>query len=501
VSRVRKFNSLLNDVTILNFPLIGKLLRRYYLISITIPAIALGVSVYFYSIQNVLYETNVGFSDASTKNLSPTNTIADLVGENQIIIAEEDVLAMRNDWAFNQKLAKKIYKLPDLYSMDFNSVNTRNKISTNVLLEKCQHDEECTIRTLLGPLPGLYNIIAEATPGRYRLLVVTLEEKTAKIILREVAKLIEEDRVSYLKNVVEKKIEATEKLIKQQNVDIDADNMMNLSNRQVNLKNQIEEIKNGMRNLSQSIANNKLQFNTLELELAQFNKSKSIGAADSKRVNYEKYVKLNQEVLDLRTNISLLTQNTAMSEYEKKVVIELEARLQGKLSEIEKLGDVSRSVSGIDKFNETQDSKSNYTQKDYNVLREKIKKEQAEYDKTKEDLDKFQVEYAEVSRKLDDMKPNTGYLDLLEKKLISLKLLASTISTDLVVDNIGNNVKIHKNAALSKYLVFATISSVFFIFLLTVIRYLFDQKIYSEDDVKVFFEDLEVIGNTPEFEK
>jgi len=69
VSRVRKFNSLLNDVTILNFPLIGKLLRRYYLISITIPVMAIGVSVYFYSIQNVLYETNVGFSDASTKNL------------------------------------------------------------------------------------------------------------------------------------------------------------------------------------------------------------------------------------------------------------------------------------------------------------------------------------------------------------------------------------------------------------------------------------------------
>ena len=162
---------------------------------------------------------------------------------------------------------------------------------------------------------------------------------------------------------------------------------------------------------------------------------------------------------------------------------------------------MSRSVSGIDKFNETQDSKSNYTQKDYNVLREKIKKEQAEYDKTKEELDKLQVEHAEVSRKLDDMKPNTGYLDLLEKKLISLKLLSSTITTDLVVDNIGNNIKIHKNASLSKYLVFATISSIFFIFLLTVIRYLFDQKIYSEDDVKVFFEDLEVIGNTPEFEK
>jgi len=501
VSRVRKFNSLLNDVTILNFPLIGKLLRRYYLISITIPVMAIGVSVYFYSIQNVLYETNVGFSDASTKNLSPTNTIADLVGENQIIIAEEDVLAMRNDWVFNQKLAKKIYKLPDLYSLDFNGVGTRNKISTNILLEKCQHDEECSVRTLLGSLPSLYNIVAEATPGRYRLIVVTLEEKTSKIILREVAKLIEEDRVVYLKNIVDKKIEATEKLIKQQNVDIDADNMMNLSNRQVNLKNQIEEIKNGMRNLSQSIANNKLQFNTLELELAQFNKSKSIGAADSKRVNYEKYVKLNQEVLDLRTNLSLLTQNTAMSEYEKKVVVELEARLQTKLSELEKLGDVSRSVSGIDKFNETQDSKSNYTQKDYNVLREKIKKEQAEYDKTKEELDKLQVEHAEVSRKLDDMKPNTGYLDLLEKKLISLKLLSSTITTDLVVDNIGNNIKIHKNASLSKYLVFATISSIFFIFLLTVIRYLFDQKIYSEDDVKVFFEDLEVIGNTPEFEK
>jgi len=111
VSRVRKFNSLLNDVTILNFPLIGKLLRRYYLISITIPVMAIGVSVYFYSIQNVLYETNVGFSDASTKNLSPTNTIADLVGENQIIIAEEDVLAMRNDWVFNQKLAKKIFEV------------------------------------------------------------------------------------------------------------------------------------------------------------------------------------------------------------------------------------------------------------------------------------------------------------------------------------------------------------------------------------------------------
>ena len=41
----------------------------------------------------------------------------------------------------------------------------------------------------------------------------------------------------------------------------------------------------------------------------------------------------------------------------------------------------------------------------------------------------------------------------------------------------------------------------FSIFIVIFIRYLFDQRIYSEEDINVFFSDIEIIGNTPEFEE
>ena len=104
-----------------------------------------------------------------------------------------------------------------------------------------------------------------------------------------------------------------------------------------------------------------------------------------------------------------------------------------------------------------------------------------------------------VETKFEEYKPSFEYLKLLEGKLVQIRLIESTVVSDIVFDNNASPVVGLKRSTKMKVFIVCTGFGIFLAFVYLIARYLLDSKIYDEDELKSNFNDLEIIGNTPDF--
>ena len=98
------------------------------------------------------------------------------------------------------------------------------------------------------------------------------------------------------------------------------------------------------------------------------------------------------------------------------------------------------------------------------------------------------------------LKPDLEYLKQMEEKLVSLKMIKSAVKSDVFFDNFSNDVMLFKRNPLWQILAFSLIFTLFFLFSVLIVVYLRDDRIYEEMELVSCFNDLEVIGKTPDFD-
>ena len=98
------------------------------------------------------------------------------------------------------------------------------------------------------------------------------------------------------------------------------------------------------------------------------------------------------------------------------------------------------------------------------------------------------------------LRQDLEYIKLLESKLISIKLMVATITPDLIFEKYSTQLDEFNRSSAIKNLLFATLFSFSIYFILLLMRYFLDDRLYEEHEIKKCFQDLAIIGKTPDFD-
>ena len=137
---------------------------------------------------------------------------------------------------------------------------------------------------------------------------------------------------------------------------------------------------------------------------------------------------------------------------------------------------------------------------DYKVYKKHLEKANVVLD----DMTSRKKELLEAQLKLQEemekLRPTIEFVKALEAKLLHVKLMEETVTTDLRFDTYATPPDNSKR--LGKVLLFAYTMMLWTMIVMgyLVTRYLVDDRIYDEDDLKKFVGDVPILGETPKFD-
>lgn len=503
MSKLKKVNSILHDVSLINFPLIGKLILRYRFISILVPLLSVLGTFYVYKSQRNIYSMTVSFANVSVKDSTPSNAIAALIGEDKSGLTDEDVLSITSDWAFHQKIADQLYENDDFFKLNFNSLTSSEMKSTQELISHCRGQKDCIVSWLRNTLPQFYLIKKGPASGKYELVVKTLDRTTTNELLKLGKNTIEAERIRASKEAITRVLKVSEGLVDKKKNEIKDKGGSELLRDKDRLSIEMEDKKTKIAGIEKSIFETKMKLNTLKLQMQEAKKLETIALDSNYRIKFEKHEELKENILKLRRNIHLLSQvpDKDQTDTDKNILKNLKSKLKEYTIELKKLGKTERSVATLDRFVEHKDNESRNVEYEYNITKQQLDKLYKERDKLKQELEEFIEKASKVEETAINLKPDIEYLKLLTTKIVSYRLLESTVTSDLAFDPVSPDTSVYKRASRVKLSLFGFVIGLFSLLILLFVRYVFDDRIYGENEIEMYFEDLEIIGNTPDFEK
>ncbi|MDO9182286.1 MAG: hypothetical protein Q7U04_07745, partial [Bacteriovorax sp.] len=106
---MNKIELLFDGTTIINFPFIIKLFKRYLKSSIFISLFLTAICLSFYFMQEEVYWTSISFSDATEdKTDAGMKGLSMLMGDKKGGLRATDILNLRSSIDFNRKIAISI---------------------------------------------------------------------------------------------------------------------------------------------------------------------------------------------------------------------------------------------------------------------------------------------------------------------------------------------------------------------------------------------------------
>ena len=159
-----------------------------------------------------------------------------------------------------------------------------------------------------------------------------------------------------------------------------------------------------------------------------------------------------------------------------------------------------RSIASESNYVDKKTDESNEVKFDFNVMKKQYKDMERDNTILNERKDKLTKELNSIELQLAKLKPSMEYLKLISSKILQLHLLESTVITDLVFEEEFKNLRIFKKTTRNKFIIFSLVLTLFLTLFSIIARYLFDDRIYDKIELEKSFEELSIIGNTPDFD-
>ena len=102
--------------------------------------------------------------------------------------------------------------------------------------------------------------------------------------------------------------------------------------------------------------------------------------------------------------------------------------------------------------------------------------------------------------KVNGMKADLDFLKNLESKQMSLKLLNATMNSDLIFEDGNQLIEEFRKSSFAKIFLFSFAISGFLYLISILIRFTADDKIYGEEEIRMYFKELDFIGEVPSFD-
>ncbi len=499
---MKKLNTLLHDVTVFNFMLLGKLCKRYSKISTVAFFAFCAFTLFSYFSQVTIHTKKVNFKVvAADENTNTKNVLESLNSIANTLINQSELTSIVYSYEFTNSLASHLVALSQFKEMDFNSPTDRASRSHLDYFGHCR-SVECKTNVLRGILPGLYKIETDMGTGKFVLTVMSRSDDVTLEIISHFQKVLVESRLAAKVKDVEGQIQQAQDLILKSRSDIESKGgfVRVASNESIESEiiQQNDKIRGILNLLNSQVDQNQFQ----KIRLAQSGAEANKHIDSSNMMRAENFSKISKQVELLRQNIASINSTPAekRSPMDNKILEQLTKELKSSDAELRKMGSLSRTIAVDDTFINTQITNQTTFEFDYRVTSQKVKKLQTEYESSKKYLNSLYAKRAQLNTEFLTLKPDLEYLKQMEEKLVSLKMMKSAVKSDVFFDNFSSDVTLFKRNPLWQIIAFSLILTLFFLFSLLIIVYLRDDRIYEEMELTSCFNDLEVIGKTPDFD-
>ena len=497
---MEKFSVLLDETTIVNFKLLWKLMGRYRT-HLTIAVISfLFTFIYFYFSQPVVFSTSVPIKVVAKHTVS--NDMQSLIQvESTSNVTLNELTVSLSGYSFIKSYAEAIVKDPEFDRLNFGSIASGKKLMGITVRQSCNDQPSCMIDQLITPLSGSFLIEQGATENRFSLTVNALNDKTVHHLTDTLITTIEKSRIATRQYLVLKEIESVDNLIKESRSYLkDKNGIQELEENETSLI-EITDLKEKLRNLLISINQESTNLTSLEAKLSE--NRKAIKEPGSKEEAFKKlnFKTLQYKIIDIRQNIASLSSipEESRSQSDKLVLAKLIEELKELEVQIPHESTI-KSIEAGDEFENAQRHHEKSTEFEVLVSKGKISNLKAEYNEAKARLDYLTRNRVSKETTITKLKSDLDFLKSLEAKQLSLKLMSTTMTSDLHFEDFGRGTKEFRRSSVGKIFLFSLFLNGFLYLMSILGRYFIDDRIYSEDDLKSHFIKLDFIGEVPSFD-
>jgi hypothetical protein len=499
---MKKLNIILHETTIINFPFFWKLLIRYKWLSLVLPLLIFSYASYYYKSQNDIYLRKKFFKNVATEAEGPSSAIASVLGEQTNTLTASEVVGIIGSLDFQQEFSKEVIKDKEFHELNITPLNSKEKVNLSTIVEACNGLESCIENRVRGIIFGFIRILPDRlVVNKYFVQVNTLDPDTTRFLLNKISDKIVRSRVSAIRRNLDEQIRMSRELADTKRAELEKVDLKHL-------KDQVKTYKVSLDSINRKIERNNSFRQTLKLELAlaetQVNETKKVykdNIEADKLLTFQKRQRLELKVKKLEEDIAAIRSvSYSISSQDNVILTQLRDELKKAKRELSAMGTAGRKVSSDAKFILSKENESNYTEFDFKVKKEQYKKASVTYEELVKERDKTTVELSKLEGQLEDLQPSFEYLKLLEQKIIQLTLLNSTVVSDLVFENQLSSQSIFKKVNKSKIFLFAFSVSLTLLVVLISVLFLMDDRIYDQQELEKSFEDLTIIGNTPDFD-
>ena len=494
-----KFNQLLNENTIVDFGLLWRLTKRYRSHLLLALGFFATFFTYNYFNQPVIYALNIPLKAVSQEPLGPTNpTQMMLGGEGNGLSLNELKISLEN-YSYLKLLAESIMSDPSFFEMNFGSIKMNNNFYGKEISLKCRKDKKCITETLINNLKELYVLEPGITDNRFVLNVKAVNKKTVQTLTAHLTKTIEINRIQVRKYQIIKEIDSVKSLIEESRSLIQKIDGYTTLEEQEKIQNGISELKDRIRMLQQSSSQELSNVSSLESKLNE-NKKTTISNLGLGSIEVEALKKNQARLAEIRQNIIILSnipveKRTAADNLIIEQLMAEKTSLQKQLPADKKRKDIELK----DSFAANQRTKTSDFEFDYQVSKTKMAKINADLEQAKQELGKLLEKKIENENKVVGLKSDMEFLKNLEAKQMSLKLISATMTSDVFFEDSNPFATEYRQSSYLKIIIFSFSITLFLHILSIIIRFLYDDKIYGEDDLKSKFANLDFIGEVPKF--
>lgn len=499
---MKKLRNLLHSITLVNFPMVAKLVLRYRLATLGGVLLFAWLVPFYYQRQAVIFQKEVHFkifAQARTSASDKLGIIELAEGPNSGLNMPE-VLSVVNTYDFTTQLARHLVGSEHFSKLNFLHP-TATETATVLTLRNCKTDE-CRIPLLRNLVPNLYSLNSDVSSGRHSLKIISRSALTTLEVLRCFQITLEEVRIQNAAVQVEKLLTQMQGLATKSKNEIVAKQGFEKIASAEFLDALIAQHKDKLRSLSMRLVKDDNQYFSQRIQLKESNLSAQNLIEGKDRLTYENYTKVNRRIDELRQNIASInsTHLSTRTETDGIVLAQLKNELAETELELKRFGQLNRNVAVDEKFIDAQKGNKSALEFDYKVTTARVLKLREEYEDAKAELDDLYSQKAQLENELVALKPDLEYLKLLETKLVTLKFKQSSITSDVAFEHYGGEVASFKRSSLTKITVFAALFVAFLLFNLYLVMYIFDDRIFDEAEIQKCIDELPIVGQAPYFE-
>lgn len=496
---------LFDEKTIINIPFIFSLMKRYTILLILLPIGIISTIFYYKSTQHPIYGIDVNFSTnmrAQSGGDSQSNPMAFFWGTGANYLTRNDVWAIVRSYDFLDLYARHVYAHPDFAKLNFNSLTEKKLKTTNIIFSSCKEDKECKIHLIKGLLPNLFALDNGITDFRYILKVNTLNPHTTLVLTEILTHILTEFRTNMLKKDAEGQITSFAALIESGRNEIKEKGGENILEKKESIEAHISDYKEMIKDNSNNIASEKRNMDSLQIHLGQ---NKKIFENINDPVELKKYGNY-QNIKERLTMISATTasltsrKNGKMSLENKSLLLQLQKEEKELRSELKKLGKIKKYIVGYEGLASGKEASHASTEFEYLLAKKRYVKLLEESKRLEEQLEFYIKEKGKIDQIFLKVGPEISSLKQLEEKMVSSKLLLSSIISDINFEQYEKDPYLFSKTSLPQIVGFSILYNFMIFFLLNIAFFLFDDRIYSEVELKSYFKEYEIIGQTPNFD-